>query len=252
MNLVTTRRLGAIVIAVLALAGCNRHSPDQTTSSNGSSSDTTVAGGSQGGTSPGNAGGSSATGAPGMSGSPPTATPPGATSTDPNALPPTAAGGASAAAGSAALNASDTKFVKEAAGGGMFEVQVSKLAADKATDPAVKQFAQMLVTDHTNANDELKAFAAAHNVSLPTELPKPLQSEIDKLQKASGDAFDKQYVQTVGLKDHKDDIAKFEKASQETKNPQLKAWVDKTLPTLKEHLAAAQKLPEAGAKTASR
>jgi putative membrane protein len=177
-----------------------------------------------------------------------------------NTLPPTAAGTMAAASGVPGataevatpqpLDAGERRFVTEAAAGGMFEVQVSKLAADKASDPAVKTFAAMLVTDHANANDELKAFASAHGVTLPTSLPKDLQAQVDRLQKASGKDFDKQYAQIVGVRDHREDIARFEKASSAAKNPELKAWVDKTLPTLKEHLAAAQKLSQNGARAA--
>jgi putative membrane protein len=249
--------LAAIAVAALALAGCNRNAPPEPTAAGSSTSNetTATASNSNAGTTTGNGSGSTATGSPGMSGSP------GAGGRDANpagnlnTLPPTAAGTAAASGvpgGTAqALDAGDRKFVTEAAAGGMFEVQVSKLAADKASDPAVKTFAAMLMTDHSNANDELKAFASAHNLTLPASLPKELQAQIDKLQKASGEDFDKQYAQTVGIKDHRQDIARFEKASGDAKNPELKAWVDKTLPTLKEHLAAAQKLSQNGAKTAS-
>ena len=254
--------LAAIAVAALALAGCNRNAPPEPSAAGSSTSNetTATASNSNAGTSTGSGSGSTATGSPGMSGSP------GAGGRDTNAagnlntLPPTAAGTMAAASGVPGSTAggsappladADRKFVTEAAAGGMFEVQVSKLAADKATDPAVKTFASMLVTDHSNANDELKAFASAHDVTLPTSLPKDKQAQLDKLQKATGKDFDKQYAQAVGIKDHKQDIAKFEKASKDAKNPELKAWVDKTLPTLKEHLAAAQKLPENGAKTAS-
>jgi putative membrane protein len=249
--------LAAIAVGALALAGCDRRAPEPTAGSP-TNGETTATASNSGATS---ASASAATGSPGMSGSP------GAGGRDANAaanlngLPPTAAGtlaAASAVPGGTAdagtsqpLNASDRRFVAEAAAGGMFEVQVSKLAADKASDPAVKTFAAMLMTDHSNANDELKAFASAHNLTLPASLPKELQAQIDKLQKASGEDFDKQYAQTVGIKDHRQDIARFEKASGDAKNPELKAWVDKTLPTLKEHLAAAQKLSQNGAKTAS-
>jgi putative membrane protein len=243
--------LAAIAIGALALAGCDRRAPEPTAGS-ATNGETTATASNSGASS---ASATAATGSPGMSGSP------GAGGRDANAaanlngLPPTAAGTMAAASGTAAapqaLEAGDRKFVTEAAAGGMFEVQVSKLAADKATDPAVKTFAAMLMTDHSNANDELKAFASAHNLTLPASLPKELQAQIDKLQKASGEDFDKQYAQTVGIKDHRQDIARFEKASGDAKNPELKAWVDKTLPTLKEHLAAAQKLSQNGAKTAS-
>ena len=245
--------LAAIAVAALALAGCNRHTPPEPTASGTSANSDTTSTARNSGTNTGN--GSAVPGSPGMSGSPGAGGRDANAAGNLNALPPTAAGTMAAASGTAAapqaLDAGDRKFVTEAAAGGMFEVQVSKLAADKATDPAVKTFAAMLMTDHNNANDELKAFASAHDVSLPTSLPKDMQAQIDKLQKATGQDFDKQYAQIVGIKDHRQDIARFERASSEAKNPELKAWVDKTLPTLKEHLAAAQKLPQNGAKTAS-
>ena len=84
-------------------------------------------------------------------------------------------------------------------------------------------------------------------MTLPADLPSHLKSQLDKLQKAQGKDFDREYAK-IGVKDHKEDIAKFEKASKDVKNADLKAWIDKTLPTLKEHLAAAQKLPENGGK----
>ena len=243
--------LAAVAVGALALAACDRRAPEPAgASTNG---ETTATASNSGAAS---AGASAATGSPGMSGSP------GAGGRDANAaanlntLPPTAAGTMAAASGVPGagtpqpLDAGERRFVTEAAAGGMFEVQVSKLAADKASDPAVKTFAAMLVTDHGNANDELKAFASAHGVTLPTSLPKDLQAQVDRLQKASGKDFDKQYAQIVGVRDHREDIARFEKASSAAKNPELKAWVDKTLPTLKEHLAAAQKLSQNGARTA--
>ena len=75
-----------------------------------------------------------------------------------------------------------------------------------------------------------------------------MRNEVEKLGKLQGDAFDREYVKTVGVKDHEKDIKAFEKASKDAKDPELKAWASKTLPTLKEHLAMARKLPEAGGK----
>ena len=118
-------------------------------------------------------------------------------------------------------------------------------AADKATDPAVKSFATMLVDQHSAANAELKALAAMRDVKLPDAVPADKKQLIDKLAKKTGATFDQAFVKQVGLKDHEEDIKLFESASQDTKDQQLKAWIDKTLPTLKSHLAAAQKLPGA-------
>lgn len=139
----------------------------------------------------------------------------------------------------------DRKFIETAAEGGMFEVQVSKLATTRAQDPKVKEFASMLVDQHTKANDELVQLANAKGVELPAAPPRSKRNEIEKLGKKQGAEFDKDYVRDVGIKAHEKDIKLFEKAQKDVKDPELKAWVDKTLPTLKAHLAAAEKLPPA-------
>ncbi|HWI81821.1 DUF4142 domain-containing protein [Ramlibacter sp.] len=146
------------------------------------------------------------------------------------------------------LARADRKFIQEAAEGGMFEVQASQLAASKASDPNVKSFAGMLVDQHSAANNELVQLANGKKVELPAAPPRAKRRDIAKLAKLSGSEFDRHYVREIGIKDHQQDIRKFEKASKTVKDPELKAWVDKTLPHLREHLAAAQQLPPAGGK----
>jgi putative membrane protein len=145
----------------------------------------------------------------------------------------------------------DRKFIEKAAGSGMFEVQVSQLAASKATDPQVKSFASMLVDHHTAANNELVKIANAKKVELPAAPPHGLRKDIEKLGKKNGAEFDKDYVREVGIKAHEKDIKLFEHASKDVKDVELKAFVDKTLPVLREHLAAAQKLPQSGKNAAA-
>jgi putative membrane protein len=143
------------------------------------------------------------------------------------------------------LARADRKFIEKAATNGMFEVEVAQLAAGKATDPAVKELANTLVKDHTAANEELTKIANAKKVELPAAPPKLKRRAEDKMGKRTGADFDQHFVREVGIKDHEKDIKEFQKASANVKDPELKAWVDKTLPHLREHLAMAQKLPEA-------
>lgn len=145
-----------------------------------------------------------------------------------------------------AIARGDRKFIEEAAGSGMFEVQVSQLAASKATDPNVKSFASMLVDHHTAANNELVKIANARKVELPAAPKRSLRRDIEKLGKKNGAEFDRDFVRDVGIKAHEKDIKLFERASKDVKDAELKAFVDKTLPQLREHLAAAQKLPQSG------
>jgi putative membrane protein len=139
----------------------------------------------------------------------------------------------------------DRKFIEKAAGGGMFEVQAGQLATTHAKSPEVKSYAGMLVDQHTKANDELTQLANAKGVELPAAPPRKMRREIDQLGKKNGDAFDKEFIKTA-VKDHKEDIKDFEKATKDVKDPELKAWATKTLPVLKEHLAQAQKLQKGG------
>jgi putative membrane protein len=140
----------------------------------------------------------------------------------------------------------DRKFIEHAAGSGMFEVQVSQLAASKATDPQVKSFASMLVDHHTAANNELVKLANAKGVELPAAPPRALRRDMEKLGGKNGAEFDRDFVRNVGIKAHEKDIKMFQSASKDVKDAELKAFVDKTLPVLREHLAAAQKLPQSG------
>ena len=132
-------------------------------------------------------------------------------------------------------------FLTEAASGGMTEVELGKIASSKAQNAEVKKFAEMMVTDHSKANDELKALAATKKVTLPTTPIAKHQSVIQKLQGLSGAEFDKAYVDDM-LEDHEKDVAEFEKQSQSNPDADVKAFAAKTLPTLKKHLDAIKAL----------
>jgi len=148
------------------------------------------------------------------------------------------------------LSRSDRKFIEDAAGDGMYEVQAGQLAASKAQSPDVKDFANKMVGDHEKANNELVQLANAKKVELPAAPSRGKRHETEKLSKKSGGDFDRMFID-ASIKDHEKDIKKFEKASGKVKDPQLKAWVDKTLPVLRDHLAMAQKLKGGAKKPAS-
>ena len=85
-------------------------------------------------------------------------------------------------------------------------------------------------------------------MELPAAPKRSLRRDIEKLGKKNGAQFDREFVRNVGIKAHEKDIKMFQKASKDVKDPDLKAFVDKTLPVLQQHLAAAQKLPQSGKK----
>jgi len=160
---------------------------------------------------------------------------------------PTSAGPSSSEG--ATLSAADRSFVTEAAGSGLYEVAVARLATEKASDPAVKDYAAMLLDHHRQANDKLKLVAKDKGITVPAEIPAAKQRKIDALSQASGAAFDRQFIQEVGLHDHKNDIALFEKASKNAKDSEVRSFAENTLPTLRSHLDSAQKLPSKSAPT---
>jgi putative membrane protein len=130
--------------------------------------------------------------------------------------------------------ASDKTFVMNAAIGGMAEVEMGKLATQKASDDRVKQFGQKMVDDHSKANEELKSVASAQKIDIPTSLDSKHQATIDRLSKLSGTAFDRAYVREM-VKDHNEDVKEFQKESQSGQDSAVRGFASKTLPTLQEH-----------------
>jgi putative membrane protein len=137
-------------------------------------------------------------------------------------------------ANTGAISSADRTFAREAAVGGMAEVELGRLAADKASSADVKQFGQRMVDDHGKANDELKSWASQKSLTLPTELDAKHKATRDRLAKLSGAAFDRAYMHEM-VSDHDKDVQEFKHASKTTADADLKAWAGKTLPTLEEH-----------------
>jgi putative membrane protein len=138
----------------------------------------------------------------------------------------------------------DQTFMTKAAGGGIYEVEVSRMAASKAKNADVKAYAEMLVKDHTAANDELKQLASSKGVTLPSDMPADKKARMDKLSKSKD--IDRDFIKQVGLDDDKVDIALFDKASKDAKDADVKGFFSKTLPKLKDHRAEAEKLNAGG------
>ncbi len=135
--------------------------------------------------------------------------------------------------------AQDKKFIKDAADSGNMEVELGKLAEKKAQSQDVKDFGAMMVNDHKKADNELKTLAKEKDVKLTTQLTGKPKAVVTEVSKFTGGDFDKKYMREM-VKDHAEDLAKFEKASQEVKDPDVKSWVDKTLPVLQHHFKMAK------------
>ena len=147
---------------------------------------------------------------------------------------PPGAGAAPAPAAGQKLGVSDTLFALAAADGGMTEVIVSQIGAQKATNPQLKQFSQQMITEHTQINNELKALAARKGIALPATISPGHQFCGQNLEGLSGEEFDTAYAVTQHVL-HMDTIAMFEAEAERGQDPDMKALAAKALPHIIGH-----------------
>jgi putative membrane protein len=139
------------------------------------------------------------------------------------------------------LSNDDRQFITQAAQGGMAEVELGKLAQQKASSGDVKQFGQMMVEHHSKGNSELEAIASKLGAAPPKTLDQKHQEVVKKFEKLSGADFDREYARQM-VQDHERTIALFEKQAKRGDNEELKQFASKQLPLLQEHLKMARGL----------
>jgi putative membrane protein len=137
------------------------------------------------------------------------------------------------------LDRHDANFIRDAAKDGEAEVQLGQMAAQKAENADVKALAQHIQMDHAKVNHELTQLAQSKGVTLPTEPARKEERAENRLQDKTGADFDKAFAEHV-IKDHEKDIRDFDKALQNTKDTDVKAFIEKTLPSLRQHLQMAR------------
>lgn len=136
---------------------------------------------------------------------------------------------------------SDPKdFMEKAAIGGMMEVEAGKIAQTQASAASVKEFAALMVKDHTAANTELMGIAEKNSVSLPTALPAAEQQHLDAMKKMSGAEFDKHYIGMM-VEDHGKTVSLFQ-AGNKNSDAEVNAFAKKTLPIIEAHFKKATEI----------
>jgi putative membrane protein len=145
---------------------------------------------------------------------------------------------------SANISAVDKKFVRDAVQGGMAEVELGKLAKEKALSEDVKKFGQRMIDDHSEANENLKQVATRQGLHLPEKLSAKDEMTKEHLAKLSGAQFDHAYMSEM-VKDHEQDLAAFKRESTSGMDQAVKAFATQTLPTLEEHLRLAEQIAPA-------
>lgn len=149
--------------------------------------------------------------------------------------------GAGAQGQSSKASSADKAFVTQAAEGGMAEVQLGKIAAEKANNPDVKRFGQKMVDDHTDLNKQMKPVASAIGITPPAQLSPKDQALKKKLETLSGPAFDKAYMKAI-VKDHTKDLAEFQKEASRGQSSAVKADAQQGGLVIKQHLQLAKKI----------
>ena len=134
------------------------------------------------------------------------------------------------------------QFITKAIQGNMAEVSLGQLAEQKGGSDGVKSFGQMLVQDHTAANEKATQAAQSAGAKVPTEPSKAQKATFDKMSKLSGAAFDRQFV-THMVSDHKKDISDYQKEAKRSDGA-ISEYAQSSLPTLQKHLETAQSLAQ--------
>ncbi|EKM5064800.1 DUF4142 domain-containing protein [Cronobacter turicensis] len=153
-------------------------------------------------------------------------------------------GAASQTASDAKLSAGDEKALKDMAQANINEVAAAKIALEKAQNSDVKAFAQKMVDDHSAALSKVQTVAQQKGVTLPTEPDAKHKAMAAKLEKVSGDAFDKMYMENAGTKDHKMVLSKLQSDAKNIKDPDVKALADAHTPVVEAHLKSAEQMKD--------
>jgi len=135
----------------------------------------------------------------------------------------------------------DRQFARDAAITGLSNVELDKLAAEKASSEAVRQFGKQLLEDQTKTNDQLKQVANQQNISTPDALDSKRKSVIDKVAKLSGPEFDKAFLKQQ-LKEQEAQVRNFSDEAQRGTDPNIKTFAAGTLRNLQQQLAATKNL----------
>lgn len=147
-------------------------------------------------------------------------------------------------AAQAVMGDEEKDFFETAASANMLEVEAGKLAAAQGTDPSVRQYGERMVTDHTKATEELQALAQKKGVTLPKQMLKRHQAMYQDLsEEKKGKDFDQEFKKHMVVS-HKEAVSLFDQTARKAKDPEVKAFAEKTLPILQAHGGDARKLGE--------
>lgn len=140
------------------------------------------------------------------------------------------------------LAAADRAFLEQAAQNSHAEVSAGRLALTKARDPKVRDYAQRMVDEHTRAGEELRTLAEAKRHQVPAEQSMQQKGKEMVIAVLADESFDRRYLVQMGVEAPQAAIPVYEKTARESRDPEVKAFASKQLPTLRQQLQTAQGL----------
>jgi putative membrane protein len=133
----------------------------------------------------------------------------------------------------------DQTFVQKANEINLGESRIGELTQKNASNDAIKKFGERMVQDHSQLNKELREIASKKGITLPDQLDQKHQDLMDQLMKLNGANFDRTFAKDM-VSGHEKAIEVFEAEVKNGQDPDIKAWAEKSLPTLREHLRLAK------------
>jgi putative membrane protein len=137
----------------------------------------------------------------------------------------------------------DSKYLVKAAEINLEEIQLGMLAQKNSSNKDVIALGKMMDAEHTQAMQELKSMAEKKQISIPTALTKDGEDAYNKLSTKNGKDFDKDYCDMM-VDGHEKAIKKFEEASKDAKDAEIRTWASNMLPTLNNHLEHSKRCKE--------
>jgi putative membrane protein len=134
------------------------------------------------------------------------------------------------------LKGAEKNFAQNVAKASMGEVEISRVAAERSSNPRVREFAEQMIKDHSQLNDELATLAANRGITLPAK-----DNVADKWMKQNAKDFDRDYLKRM-VADHEDAVKLFQKQATEGENAELVAFARKHLEAIQHHLEQAKDL----------
>ncbi len=139
------------------------------------------------------------------------------------------------------VNATDRQFVMSAAMANRAEINAGQLAATRGTNAAVRSYGQMMVTEHTQAQNDLRSLASDEGIAMSDTIDAAHQALMTRLMSLSGYQFDTAYIKSQVM-DHQNSILLFQTEISSGDNDRAQNYANTYLPKIQQHYRTADSI----------